>query len=68
LAVTLEPEVLLIPVEGVHIYVLAPLAVNVVGLPAQIVTFGTETTGIGFTVTTTVELPEQPAADVPTTV
>jgi hypothetical protein len=56
------------PVMGVHTYVSASLAVNVVKVFSQMVAEGTDTKGIGFTVTTTVVLAVQLAADEPTTV
>jgi hypothetical protein len=48
--------------------VLAPVAVNVAGVPAQIVALFTTTTGLGLTVTVEVAVAVQPAADVPVTV
>ena len=64
-AVTVAPVVALNPVAGDHVYVAAPLAVNVPGIPGQIVVEGTVTTGNGFTVTVTVIVLTQPAALVP---
>ena len=53
-AVTDEPVDELRLVEGVQVYVLAPLAVNVVFCPVQMVMSGdTVNTGIGFIVTVT---------------
>ena len=56
LAVTELPVVPDKPVAGVQLYVVAPLAVSVVELPAHIVGELTEMVGNGFTVTTA--LPE----------
>lgn len=53
------------PVAGDHVYVEAPLAVNVALEPLHIVAGGTLTTGIGLTVTVTVVVFVQPAALVP---
>ena len=54
LAVTVEPVVADKPVEGLQRYVLAPLAVNVVLLPAQIGSgVETDTFGIALTVAVT---------------
>ena len=64
LAVTLAPVVALNPVEGVQLYVVAPLAVNVAEFPLQIVGEFTVTVGVGFTVTTEVTVPVQ-EPDVP---
>lgn len=49
-AVTVAPVVALNPVAGDHEYVLAPEAVSVAELPAQIVALFTEILGLGFTV------------------
>lgn len=46
-AFTLEPVDELSPVEGVHIYVLAPMAVSVVELPAQILVLVAVTVSVG---------------------
>ncbi len=68
LAVTLAPVVALNAVDGLHEYVLAPEAVNVVDCPAHIVTAGeTETTGTGLTVTVICAEAVQPVT-VPVTV
>lgn len=68
-AVTGEPVLAVNAVLGVHVYVAAPLAVNVVGLPEHIVGELAEavTVGVVFTVITVVLGPEagHPAADVP---
>jgi hypothetical protein len=45
--------------------VLAPVAVKVAGVPAQIVALFTTTTGLGLTVTVEVAVELHPAADVP---
>ena len=52
-AVTDEPVVLLNPVAGLQVYVLAPDAFNTVDCPAQIDAGRTEITGDGVTVTVT---------------
>jgi len=64
--VTGEPVVLLRPPAGLHAYVLPPLAVSVVDEPAQTDAEPdvTVTTGLS-TVTVTVAVEGQPAADVP---
>ena len=68
-AVTLEPIVALRLVDGLHVYVLAPLAVSVADAPLQIAAgVGTLTTGSGLTVTVTCVVAEQPLASVPVTV
>ena len=68
MAVTLEPVVALSAVEGLHIYVLAPDAVNVTDCPTQTAAgVVTVTTGIGFTVTVTCVEPVHPLKS-PTTV
>jgi hypothetical protein len=55
LALTLAPVVALRLVLGVHVYVVAPLAVNVVELPEHMVGGADNVTvGVGFTVTTIV--------------
>ncbi len=57
------------PVDGDHAYVLAPLAVRVVEVPAQIVIVPlTETVGSGLTVTINVAVPVHPTPLVPVTV
>ena len=61
LAVTLAPVVALNPVEGDQLYVVAPAEVKVVEAPLQIVGEFTVTVGVGFTVTTEVTVPVQPA-------
>lgn len=65
LAVTVVPVVALSPVAGDHAYVDAPLAVNGVLVPVQMVVDGTLTIGNGFTVTVTVPVFTHPAALVP---
>ena len=68
LALTLEPVVVFNAVEGLHVYVFAPLAANVVDCPLQIVVDGeTETTGKGFTVTVTWAVEVHPS-ELPVTV
>ena len=61
---------LLNPVELIHVYVVAPLAVITVLLPLQIVYELAESVkvGIGFTITLIVFVPTHPAALVPLTV
>jgi hypothetical protein len=49
-AVTVAPVDVLSPVAGDHEYVLAPEAVSVAELPAQMVALFTEILGLGFTV------------------
>ena len=69
LAVTVAPVVEDKPVEGLQLYVEAPLAVSDVLEPLQIVTEGeTVTVGLGFTVTLTVAVLVHPFASVPVTV
>jgi len=69
LAETDAPVVAESPVDGVQVYVEAPLAVKVTaGDPAHLVAGGTVITGFGFTVTVTVVVPEQPVDVVPVTV
>lgn len=59
LAVTAEPVVVLNPVAGDQVYVLAPLAVSPAEAPAQIVAELAVTVGVGFTVTRQVFVPTQ---------
>ena len=69
MAVTLDPFVELRFVDGVQLYVLAPLAVSDADAPLQIGEgVATVTTGRGFTVTVTCAVAEQPFASVPVTV
>jgi hypothetical protein len=57
------------PVEGVHEYVVAPVAESVVDAPVHIATSAPAfTTGSGLTVTVTVVVPVQPTPLVPVTV
>lgn len=66
MAVTVLPLVLLSPVAGVHVYVFAPLAVNVADVPPEhIVPLVTVTAGLEVTVTVDVAETEHPATDVP---
>jgi hypothetical protein len=66
LAVTEDPLVADKSVEGLQVYVEAPLAVSVVDVPSHIVTLLLATTvGSGFTVTSTVVELIQPFASVP---
>ena len=63
MAVTLAPVVVLRYVDGLHAYVLAPLAVNVVLCPVQMVMLGdTVSTGIGLIVTVTCAVAVHPLA------
>ena len=66
-AVTVAPVVADKPVAGLQEYVVAPLAVNDVLLPVQIVAVvgETVTVGFGFTVTVTVTVFVQPFPSVP---
>lgn len=69
--VTGEAVAVLTPVDvapALHVYVVAPPAVNVAATPAQIVGEFTVTTGAGDTVTVDTAVDVQPAADVPVTV
>jgi hypothetical protein len=68
LAETEVPVVALSPAGIDQVYVEAPLAVSVPATPLQIVMAGTVTVGSGLTVTTTVVVFIQPAAEVPVTV
>lgn len=67
LAVTDEPVDELRFVDGLQVYVCAPLALSVVDWPLQIVGELTEITGGGFTVTVTCAVAVHPL-DVPVTV
>ena len=69
LAVTVAPVVDDKPVEGLQLYVEAPLAVSDVLLPLQIVVEVGEmvTVGLAFTVTVTVAVFVHPFASVPVT-
>ena len=69
-ALTGEPDVDDKPVAGLHVYVDAPDAVNVVLLPLQIVAEVGETVTVGaaFTVTVLVAVFEHPFASVPVAV
>ena len=70
MAVTVAPVVDDKPVEGLQLYVEAPLAVREVLLPLQIVVEVGETVivGVVFTVTVTVAVLVHPLASVPVTV
>jgi hypothetical protein len=68
LAVTALPVVALNPVPGLHVYVLAPLAVKDVDEPEQIVCEATVKVGVGLTVIVAVAVLVHPEADVPVTV
>ena len=70
LAVTVEPVLELNPFEGVQLYVLAPVAINVAVLPGHSCTDegDTLTTGSGLTITGTIVVPVQPLTSVPLTV
>jgi hypothetical protein len=68
LAVTVPPVVEDRFVAGLHIKLLAPVAVSVVLLPAQIVAPAAVITGVEFTDTVTADELLQPEADVPVTV
>jgi len=66
LAVTDEPVVALKPVDGVHVYVVPPVAVKMVLLPLHIgAGVGTVIVGGGFTATATVVVLTQPLPSVP---
>ena len=63
-AVTVAPVDVLSPVAGDHEYVLAPEAVSVAELPAQMVALFTEILGLGFTVMVNdIEFPVQLFSD-----
>ena len=70
LAITVAPMVADKPVAGDQLYVDAPLAVNGVLLPLQIVAEAgfTEITGFEFTATSTMVVFTHPLASVPVTV
>ena len=69
MAVTLEPVLALRFVEGVQVYVLAPLAVSVTDCPVQTAAgVFTVATGRGLMVTVTCAVAEHPLASVPVTV
>jgi hypothetical protein len=69
LAVTLAPVVADRPVAGAQLYVVPPLAVNVVDAPAQIATLEPALiVGTELTVTVTLAVFTQPLASVPVTV
>jgi hypothetical protein len=65
LAVTAEPLVELNPVPGDHVYVFAPVTVNVVELPTQMVADAAVKVGNGFTVTVDVAVFTQLLISVP---
>ena len=67
-ALTVAPVVALNPVDGLQVYVDAPLAFNAPLNPLHIINGGTTTIGCGFTVTTDVAVPEHPTETVPVTV
>ena len=64
---TTEPVVLFNAVDGAQVYVLAPVAINALSTPLQMVLEATDTFGLGFTVTTEVAV-EVPQLFVPLTV
>ena len=70
LAVTDAPLEADSPEEGLHIYVLAPLALSTTDVPLQItgVAGFINTTGKGLTVIATLAVLEHPLASVPVTV
>jgi hypothetical protein len=59
--------VAVVPIFGFHVYVVAPVAVNVAVVPEQIVGEFTATVGSAVTVTVAVAVLEQPFA-VPVTI
>jgi hypothetical protein len=63
LAVTLAPVVELSPVAGLHVYVLAPLALSATEFPAHKVGEFTVMVGVGLTVTIAVAVVVQPDAE-----
>ena len=69
-AVTIAPVVADKPVAGLHVYVVAPLAVNDVLLPLQIIGADgvTVTVGVVLTVIVAVAVFVHPFASVPVTV
>ena len=56
-----------LPIFGLQLYVVAPVAVKLAVVPAQIVGEFTPTVGVAFTVTVDTAVPVQPAV-VPVTV
>jgi hypothetical protein len=68
LAVTLEPVELLNDDDGDQEYVVAPLAVSVVGMPLQMAVFGDTVRTTVVTVTVPCPVAVQPLASVPVTV
>jgi hypothetical protein len=60
--ITDEPVELLNVVDGLHVYVFAPLAVSVADCPIQTVAGETETTGKVVIVTVTCAVAVQPSA------
>ena len=68
--VTTAPVVIFKPVFGFHVYVVPPVAVKVLLLPVHMALSlaVTPIVGNGLTVTVTLVLSMQPAAEVPTTV
>ena len=68
-AVTLAPVVADRPVPGAQVYVVAPVAISVVGEPEQIAMFApAPTLGSRLTVTAFIAVFTQPLASVPVTV
>jgi hypothetical protein len=68
LAETLEPVELLKDIDGVQEYVVAPLAVRVVGMPSQIAVLGETITVTVVTETVPCPVEVQPLISVPATV